>query len=92
MDDHETAYRDFPIWKEVKHIDIEILTDTFVVLRKLSTDDFTVISSTEIVELNFLKNGCRRSKNTATGKRYNSGQWNQWEDRNAQITADLCDT
>lgn len=51
------------------------------------------------MELKFLKHGCALSKKT-TGKRYNSGPlrgqllagtMEEWEDRNASITAELHD-
>ena len=52
---------------------MEILTATQVGSNKLFTYDFTLITSTGIVELKFLKHECPRSKCTTTGKRYNSG-------------------
>ena len=88
--DHETGLGTRP------SILIEILNGTHLESRKLFTHDFTLITSTRIVELKFLKHGFPRSKNTTTGKRHTSGRlreqlvsntMEQWEDQNALITA-----
>jgi len=56
------------------------------------------MTSTGLVELKFPKHGYPLSKYTTTGEQYNSGPlreqllagtMEQWEDRNAPITADL---
>ena len=67
---HETGH--YLIWNEVRLL-IEVLNGTRVASRKISTYDFTLITSTRIAELKFLKHGYPRSKDTTTGKRYNSG-------------------
>ena len=86
---YETGH--FPIWNEVKLLLIEILTGCYSHI----TSPFTL----GIVEFKFLKHGCPESKYTITGERCRwpvreqllSGTMEQWEDRNVQITADLCD-
>ena len=94
---HETGH--YPIWNEVKFLDREPHWYTRRVKEPIHID-FTLITLTGIMELKFLKHGCPRSKSTTTGERYNSGPlreqllvgtMEQWEDRNAPITADLCD-
>ena len=52
---------------------IETLTGTHVGTKKLSTEDFILITSTGRRELKFLKRGCPQSKNATTGEWFNSG-------------------
>ena len=96
---HETGH--YLIWKEVKLINQE---SDWYARRAKETIHITLQPNNinrDQVELKFLKCGCPQSKNTTTEKYYyvqqtaegtathlNNGKC---EDRNAPITADLCD-
>jgi len=72
------------LWDEVKFIDRDCI-DTHVGSKRRFTKDFTLTTSTGIVELKFQKQGCPRSRNTTTGELQKTGPLREQPTSTARI-------